>query len=236
VLVTTETGKLYTGIKVRQTKTELVLRTAEDKEVAIPLKDIEEQAPGRSLMPDGLTDTLTRGELLDLVRFLSELGKVGPYAAGRERVVRRWQVLDPAPEGRQLLRRRGSPALASSHPSLHWEPVYSTVAGLLPREDIPNLEVGGATGKGPQKAGVVRCQLDVATAGKVRLRLNSAKGLQLLVGPKPVEVREVTELDLPAGVQTLTFVVDANERREGLRCELEDQSGSGSKVRIVGGK
>jgi putative heme-binding domain-containing protein len=57
VVVTTESGKLYTGVKVRQTKTELVLRTAEDKEVAIPVKDIEEQAPGRSLMPDGLTDT-----------------------------------------------------------------------------------------------------------------------------------------------------------------------------------
>ena len=31
-------------------------------------------------MPVGLADTLTRGELVDLVRFLSELGKVGPYA------------------------------------------------------------------------------------------------------------------------------------------------------------
>jgi putative heme-binding domain-containing protein len=236
LLVTTESGKLYTGIKVRQTKTELVLRTAEDKEVAIPVKDIEEQAQGRSLMPDGLTDTLTRGELLDLVRFLSELGKVGPYSVGRARVVRRWQVLDPTPEGRQLLRRRGSPLLTSSHPSLRWEPAYSSVAGLLPREDIPGLDVRGATGKGTQKIGVVRCQLDVATAGKVRLRLNSTKGLQLLVGRKPVEVREVTELDLPAGVHTLTFVVDPRERREGLRCELEDQPGSGAEARVVGGK
>src|SRR5262249_16573372 len=33
LVVTTESGKLYTGIKVRQTKTELVLRTAEDREV-----------------------------------------------------------------------------------------------------------------------------------------------------------------------------------------------------------
>ena len=31
-------------------------------------------------MPKGLTNTATRGELLDLVRFLSELGKPGPYA------------------------------------------------------------------------------------------------------------------------------------------------------------
>jgi putative heme-binding domain-containing protein len=236
VFVTTESGKLYTGIKVRQTKTELVLRTAEDKEVAIPVKDIEEQAPGRSLMPDGLTDTLTRGELLDLVRFLWELGKVGPYSVGRERVVRRWQVLDPTPEGRQLLRRRGLALLTTGHPSLRWEPAYSTVSGLLPREDIPILGVRGGTGKENRKVGVVRCQLDVATAGKVRLRLNSAKGLRLLVGQEPAEVREVTELDLPTGVHTLTFVVDAGERREGLRCELEDQTRSGTEARVVGGK
>ena len=48
-------------------------------------------------MPAGLTDTLTRGELVDLVRFLSELGKIGPYAVSKARVFRRWQVLDPAP-------------------------------------------------------------------------------------------------------------------------------------------
>jgi hypothetical protein len=170
------------------------------------------------------------------VRFLSELGKVGPYSVGRERVVRRWQVLDPTPEGRQLLRRRGFSALTSTHSSLRWEPVYSTVAGLLPRVDIPRLEVRGATGKEILKVGVVRCQLDVAAAGKVRLRLNSVKGLRLLVGQKPAEVREVTELDLPTGVHTLTFVVDAGERREGLRCELEDQPRSGTEARIVGGK
>jgi len=31
---------------------------------------------GGSLMPAGLADNLTRGELVDLVRFLSELGKL----------------------------------------------------------------------------------------------------------------------------------------------------------------
>ena len=51
--------------------------------MAIPSSSIEEQKPGGSLMPAGLTDTLTRGELADLVRFLSELGKIGPYAVGQ---------------------------------------------------------------------------------------------------------------------------------------------------------
>ena len=69
-----------------QTDKELVLRDVEDHEVAIPRDAIEEKKEGGSLMPVGLSDGLTRGELVDLVRFLSELGKVGPYAVSQARV------------------------------------------------------------------------------------------------------------------------------------------------------
>ena len=78
LVVATGDGKIYTGIKLRQTDSELVLRDAEDREVAIPLSSIEEQKTAGSLMPAGLTDGLTRPELIDLVRFLSQLGKIGP--------------------------------------------------------------------------------------------------------------------------------------------------------------
>ena len=107
-----------TGIKVRQTDTELVLRDAEDREVALPLGAIEEQKPGGSLMPAGLAEPLTRGELVDLVRFLSELGKIGPYSVGKARVVRRWQVLDNSQSVRTALGhpgpRRGGPGSATT--------------------------------------------------------------------------------------------------------------------------
>src|SRR5262249_16457550 len=106
-LVTTKSGKLFTGIKVKQTDEELVLRNAEDAEVTIPVKDIEEESRGGSLMPDGLVEPLTRSELVDLVRFLSELGKVGPYAVGKARLVRRWQVLEATPAAREALGRGG---------------------------------------------------------------------------------------------------------------------------------
>src|SRR3712207_8812594 len=43
--------------------------------------DVDEEANGKSLMPEGITRILTRAELLDLIRFVSELGKPGtPYA------------------------------------------------------------------------------------------------------------------------------------------------------------
>ena len=70
----------------------LVLRNDQDQEVTIPLKDVEEQSPSKvSLMPDGLTDTLTRGELVDLVSYLAALGKRDGWSIGKDKVARRWQ-------------------------------------------------------------------------------------------------------------------------------------------------
>src|SRR5213076_2200268 len=106
------------------------------------LKDVDDQQNGGSLMPEGLTDTLTRGELVDLVRFLSELGKVGPYAVGPGRVVRRWEALAATPEARHLLERGGPEAAAGGTPGLVWEPAYSTVTGVLPLADVPTVKAG----------------------------------------------------------------------------------------------
>lgn len=233
LLVTTAKGQQYSGIKARETKTELILRDAEDREVAIPIKDIDERTQGGSLMPDGLTDTLTRGELLDLVRFLSELGKIGPYAIGPRRLVRRWQALEPTRESRRFLHLGGGLSTpAKKERGLLWNSLYSTVAGELPLTDAPSFSLG----KGKHAVSLIRCQVDVTTSGPFLVRLNTTKGLKLWVDRNPIAVKETLEVDLPVGLHTLTFVVDRAERREGLRCELTDKPGSPARVRVVGGK
>ncbi len=223
LLVETKKGLQYSGIKVRETNRELILRTAEDKEIAIPIRDIDARTPGGSLMPDGLCDTLTRGELLDLVRFLSELGKVGPYAIGPRRIVRRWQALDPTREAWGFLSLGGGLSTpAKNERGLQWSPQYSTVAGMLPLADVPLFQLG----KDKHGVSLVRCQLDVTTAGRVVVRLNSTKGLKGWVDQNPIAMKEALEVNLPVGLHTLTFVVDGDNRREGLRCELEDKPDS----------
>ena len=162
---------VFTGIKVRETNTEVILRNAEDQEVAVPVKAIEERAAGGSLMPEGLADSLTRGELVDLVRFLSELGKVGPYTVNQSRLVRRWRVLEPTAQARQLLQRAGFAAAAGAEPALAWSPAYSTVSGVLPLDALLPL------GEDSNRFAVVQCQLEASSPGRVRLRLNSGKGL-----------------------------------------------------------
>ncbi len=236
LLVSTVRGQQYTGIKVRQTPTALILRTDQDKEIAIPLKDVETQDPSKvSLMPDGLTDTLTRPELLDLVRFLSELGKSERWSVGKERVARRWEVLQPTPALQQALSRGGLAGVTSGHEvGLGWEPMYSTVAGTLPIADLPRFR----TEKDGGTYSVVRAELDAATPSKVRLKQGTAKGLTIWLDGEVVRpgVRsDVLELSLTKGIHTLTVAIDHGEREEKLRLEVEDTSAAVG-VRFVGGK
>ena len=83
---------------------------------------------------------------------------------------------------------------------------------------------------------MLRAQLDVTTGGPVKLKINGNTGLTLWVGSMPVEVKEETLLDLKPGLQALTFAVDLNKRKDGLRVELEDVAGSPARVNIVNGK
>ena len=230
--VVTVEDRVFLGVKVRETPTELVLRTQEDKEVSIPVKDIAERGNTRSLMPDGLADPLTKQEFADLVRFLSELGKVGPYGPSKARVVRRWQVIEPTPENMNLFRRTRVSAAAEPDQPFAWSPVYSRVSGDLPLAELPKGVVWQDTD--PQT--VVRFQLDATTPGAARLRFNSVVGLTLYHGPAPVEVKAETPLDLKPGVQTLTLIIDRAKRTEDIRVELEDAPGSPARVGVVGGK
>jgi putative heme-binding domain-containing protein len=236
LIVGTKSGRLFTGIKVRETSAELVLRDAEDRELAIPIKDIEEQTVGGSLMPDGLTEPLTRTEFLDLVRFLSELGKVGPYSVGKARVVRRWQTLEATRPAYDLLARTSFTSVTTGDASLTWSPAYSNVAGLLPLDAVGRLEFRKPTTPDADVFGFVRCQVEASNPGKIRLLLNSPVGITAWLDSEPVQAKTETLLDLKHGAHTLTLAVNLAQRREDLRCEWDDVPGSQARVRLVSGK
>jgi putative heme-binding domain-containing protein len=236
LVVATNDGKIYTGIKVRQSPSELVLRDAEDREVAIPLGTIEEQKMGGSLMPAGLIDNLTRQELVDLIKFLSQLGKIGPYSVGTDRVLRRWQVVDTSPELLSARVRDGLPALINRAQSLAWRPVYTTVAGILPLDE----QTGPTKGATAPAVLLARTQLEVTTPGKVKLSFNTTKGISIFIDGKPIEPEPesprsiVTEL--ARGTHTLIIATDTEHRREGIRCVLEEVAGSSARAQAVLGK
>jgi putative heme-binding domain-containing protein len=76
ISVTTKEGEEYQGYEVRETAEELVLRDVlQNREVRLRRDSIKERKLSGSVMPEGLTDTLSRTEFRDMIRYLSELGR-----------------------------------------------------------------------------------------------------------------------------------------------------------------
>ena len=77
ISVTTRNGEEFQGYQLRESKDELVLRdTLQNKEVRLAPSTIQDKRQNGSVMPAGLADAITREEFRDLVRYLSELGRV----------------------------------------------------------------------------------------------------------------------------------------------------------------
>ena len=228
VIATTDSGRVFSGVKVRQSDSLLVLRDAEDKEIEIPLKSIEDSAPGGSIMPAGLTQKLTRGEFLDLVKFLSELGR--SVAVGREQVVRRWRVMQFTPRAAYNLRRFGYDTAASDDPVYAWGAAYSQVSGSLAIAELPKLKVRDLS------VAVARFEVDVTTPGEVQLRLDDTTGLEIWHKSRPLEVKPDIKLDLSRGSHRFTVLVNLTERKSNLQVELTESPGSKARAQIVSGK
>ena len=228
VAVTTRSGDFFHGVKLRATDHALFLRDALRDEIIVPLAEITEQRPTGSLMPEGLTDLLTRAELIDLIRFLAELGRPGPYATPNVPVLRRWRRLEG--NGEPLDRRivPGEP-LPPPEGIGRWAPVYSQVSGDLPTE---------AMAERPDRAlACVQAEIEVTTPGRIQLDLNSTRGLSLWIDGAPVRLGDSTAIDLDRGRHRLTFGIDRAARgEEGLRLEVREASGSAARVLPVAGR
>jgi len=193
-------GKVQTGIVTFRNETEVVVRDSAQlgKEVRLAVEDIEDEIPAKSLMPVDLADQLqNRGEFLDLVKFISVLGKPGEYKNDESPVLRKWRVTSTSESG----------VLPGDDAA--WLPAYSKVSGELPLEDFPAGESVFARG-----------YVNVLVPGKVHLDVNSVDGLTLWVDGKRVNDL-ASPLALGKGRRTLTFEFDPAQRRRGLRVELE---------------
>jgi putative heme-binding domain-containing protein len=231
LIVLTDDGRVLSGVKLRETDSDLILRTADDREIGIPLDEIEQQKDGGSLMPAGLIDELTRTELVDLVRFLSELGKQGDYAIGSARLVRRWQVLLDTPENRAALL-SGTELAAATNSRLPWGPKYSRVSGELPWSDVPVLNLG------EQPVQVARFELVVTTPGEFQLGFNELKELSgdaLWLDGKPLSSAGLQRVSLDRGRHQVT-ILHAGDASGSLRVELSDVAAQPGQAQIVGGK
>ena len=214
VMITTDDGTVWTGVITFKSDTEVVLRdsTRPDHEIRIPAGTIEKTKPMMSLMPANLPDQLkSRQEFLDLVRFVSLLGRPGPYANDESPVIRKWKVIEAKRPG------------AIPTQDAEWTTMYAMVSGELPAHELNIAAKVYAQGA-----------INVQVAGQIKL-LGDMKGLRLWVDGKEVS-DPAASLDLAKGRHTLTFEIDCAKRGDkGLRVELAAPSGSSAKFQPEGG-
>ena len=215
LVVSTDEGRVFTGVKLRETNDSLMLRDAEDNEISIPLDSIEEQKDGGSLMPADLLKELTRKETLDLVRFLSELGKIGDFALPREAYVRSWETLS-ANINKDLLNRRSDPEVAVDE-RFQWQPVYSRVAGDLPQAELPaHLSLNSERIKR-----YLRFPIEMTNAGNRTLTFDHLEGINLLIDGKPTEVKSSTTLWLTLGRHTIMLAIEETPGNHPIRLSVQ---------------
>ena len=233
LVVNLDDGRVATGIKIRESKTELVLRDAEGAETAYPVADVTSRKDGQSLMPAGLVEPLTRQELLDLVRFLSELGKPGGhYAATPGKAARRFAVLQPTREVYTAVSRDRLGAVAVPGAGFTWQPAYTLVSGDLPVSGLTAFKAHG----GSSPTAVVRFEVEVTTPGRVKLTFPDPTGLTVWAAGNPVDLAAGGVVELPAGTHAVVVAIDTGARPGSVRAEVDEVAGSSARARVVGGR
>jgi len=229
IIVETADLETYSGIKVRENDTLMVLRDV-NGEHTIFRDQIENVEDGQSLMPAGLIDGLLDSEAADLISFLAALGRVPEWSVGTERVVRTWEVLQNSPVIMQRLFQSGPELVAADHEELVWAPAYATVAGGIPVAEFPKVEHRYWMNKGYSAA---RFKVTSSEAGTVYLKAPGAADVACWVNGERIALEERTPLTLPAGESTVVLLIDHEKAPETLRFSLEDDPESTAAVRIA---
>ena len=224
-LVTLKNGDSFAGAIAREDDKELVIRDAAGKENRIPKSEIESNNISPiSLMPPALTAQLREDEFVDLVRFLSELGKEGDFKTPSNRFIREWQVLMPHERTRDDIGHYGHKIFAEDFKTYVWLPLYSKVDGSLPAEETPKV-----VGRGANRYAVGRAFLKVEKAGLIKVKVSGKLAdIDLFIGGKEIKLpAQGTEAEVEveikeSGKKRLSVVGLRGYGLDGISLELLD--------------
>jgi putative membrane-bound dehydrogenase-like protein len=215
VQVETKDGDEFSGVLVREDAMQLVLRDATTREIAVPKATLKSRAVSNtSLMPAGLLDALGGQERLDLFRFLSELGKPGPFDATQGSVARVWRVRTGLHTQEQF---GEETVLRSDLTSTDWTPVVARVDGSVPVDDLKESIIEPKYR--PAIALYAAAQLQVAGTGPVKLKLTAPPDTPVWIDGKPASARSEITAELDAGTHTIVVRLDPRKLPDPLRLE-----------------
>jgi putative heme-binding domain-containing protein len=221
IIVETQDEMEFSGILIRETDEQLFIRDASNREVSVPKNNIANKRIGGSLMPAGLIDALSEQEQGDLYRFMSELGKPGPYDASKGNVARVWQVIPRTLDVAQFTDDKVvtmDKTTTISHNE--WQPMFTFVDGRLPKSDLAKL-LKSVHYRDPD-AVYAKANFEVPKTGPVRLLFPKLSNAIIWIDGKPVEAREEVSIELESGRHTLAVKLDAKSLPEFLKVSTPD--------------
>ncbi|MBI5775718.1 MAG: HEAT repeat domain-containing protein [Verrucomicrobia bacterium] len=216
VLITTKDEQEFSGIVVKESDNEVVIRNAANQEVSVAKKNIAKRQNGGSLMPSGLVDALLPEERLDLIKFLSMLGKPGDYDAAKGGAARVWRLYMITSPNQHL---GVEPVVKGDFTLKDWQPVTARVNGALAKED---LELAFPA-RGNTRGLFAATQFNAAKAGKVNLSI-TGKITEAWLNGKPVKPAATLTLDAKAGVNVLVLQIDETNLPDAVRVASGDVS------------
>ena len=218
VTLSLKDGTEITGIDTRETERERFLRNVAGQEIAVVKTNIASRAYLGSLMPAGLLDQYPEQDRWDLLAFLGELGKPGPYDASKPQVARVWRIYPGTAKDAAL---KGAPSDATAN-------ALTLVDGRLLKEHL--TEALQLVTKPGEKVWAVT-QFQTATAGKIRIGLEGltgalldGKSMQPVGGGDRAGVGASLQADLPAGLHTLAVELDVAALPPALRATSTEAS------------
>ena len=172
-------------------------------------------------MPVGLIDALNAQEQIDLYRFLSELGKPGPFDASKGNVARVWQVMARTLDVAQFT---DDKVISADNTGTiehnQWQPTMTLVNGQLGKAEFEKL-LKSLHYRNPD-AVYARARFEVAQAGSVRLQLPSLQNATVWIDGKPVEAKPEINVRLESGRHTLAVKLDAKSLPDYLSAATPD--------------
>ena len=217
-LVSEKNGNAQTGSLVSESDTEVVLRDYAGKTNRIARTDIKNITISPvSMMPPGLTAGLREDQFIDLVRFLSELGKEGDFKVSAKPIIRDWMTLQPHARTVDGIGHYGTAVFAERFEGYQWQAYGSKVSGELLPSELPKVK-----GRGRSTWGVAR--FAITQKGKVKLKINDTHLLDLFAGKDEIVLPEkgpaIIELNGNEDPQHFTLAVNSTSRQNGVLLEL----------------
>ncbi len=200
VVIATKDEQELSGIVVKESETEVILRNAANQEVSVATKNIARRANGLSLMPAGLVDALLPEERLDLIKFLSMLGKPGEYDAAKGGAARFWRVYVVTSPNQHI---GIEPVVKGDFSLKDWVPAWSLVNGALPREAVE----AAFPNRGNTRGLFAATQFQASKAGTAKFTL-AGEAKEAWVNGQVVKIGAQFTAEVKPGVNTLVLQLD----------------------------